>query len=68
MSGKAMGPAGQQGKGSGSGAMTDTQDELVGENDVLSDRDKSQHTDARGLDSKGVQIDLGQDTATNRKN
>jgi len=40
--------AGSQGKRSGSGAMTDLQRDLAGENSVLSNRDKSRHTDQRG--------------------
>ena len=46
---------GAQGKGSGEGAMTDFQPEVVPENTILSNRDKQQHTKERGLDSKKVQ-------------
>jgi hypothetical protein len=37
------------------------------ENMVLSNRDKSQHSDARGLDSKTVQTDQYQDHAANHQ-
>jgi hypothetical protein len=52
--GKHLGPATKgQGKGTGTGGMTDLQDELVGENTVLSNRDKAQHSRDRGQDTKG---------------
>lgn len=51
-----MGP-GAQGKGDGSGAMTDLPEGILGENEVLSNRDKSRHTDQRGLDSRHVQTE-----------
>ncbi len=60
-----MGP-GAQGKGSGSGAMTDLPDGALEENMVLSNRDKSRHTDERGLDSKAIQTEQYQDHAANR--
>ena len=43
------------GKGSGTGAMSDFPQGEVGENAVLSNRDKQQHTKERGLDSKTIQ-------------
>ena len=46
---------GTQGKGSGVGGMTDLDEEMLEENMVLSNRDKAQHADGRGLDSKAVQ-------------
>ncbi|WP_370875332.1 hypothetical protein [Methylobacterium amylolyticum] len=61
-----MGPGGH-GKGSGSGAMTELPEGVLGENDVLSNRDKSRHGDARGLDGKAVQTDQYQDHAANRQ-
>jgi hypothetical protein len=61
-----MGP-GSQGKGSGSGAMTDLPDGMLEENMVLSNRDKSRHSDERGLDSKTVQTEQYQDHAANRE-
>lgn len=57
---------GTHGKGAGTGAMTDLPKEMVGENDVLSNRDKAQHPDTRGLDGKGTQTDQYQDHAANR--
>lgn len=57
---------GSQGKGDGSGAKTVLQRDLVGENDVLSNRDKSRHGKARGLDGKQVRNEQRQDHAANR--
>ena len=59
---------GAQGKGSGSGAMTELPEGVLGENEVLSNRDKAQHDDERGLDGKGVQTDQYQDHSANRAN
>ena len=56
-----------QGKGTGSGAMTDLPDGVLEENMVLSNRDKSRHNDARGLDSKMVQTEQYQDHVANRE-
>lgn len=61
-----MGP-GAQGKGSGSGAMTDLPEGILEENMVLSNRDKSRHSDERGLDSKTVQTEQYQDHVANRQ-
>ena len=58
--------AGSKGKGSGVGAKTDLQRNMVGENQILSNRDKAQHTQERGLDSKQVQNELRQDHAANK--
>src|SRR3954453_7335662 len=62
-----VGP-GAQGKKSGTGAMTELPEGILPENMVLSNRDKSQHSDQRGLDSKNVQTALYQDHAGNRRN
>lgn len=62
---KHLGP-GSQGKGDGSGGMTETDPQLLGENMVLSNRDKAQHGDGRGLDSKFVQVEQQQDTVANQ--
>lgn len=51
-----MGP-GTQGKGDGGGAMTELPEGVLGENQVLSNRDKSRHSDERGLDSRHVQTE-----------
>lgn len=61
-----VGP-GAQGKGNGSGAMSDLPDGVLPENMVLSNRDKSRHSDERGLDSKNVQTEQYQDHAGNRQ-
>ena len=53
MSGKHMG-IGSQGKGSGTGANTVMPEDMVGENQILSNRDKAQHSKERGLDGKQV--------------
>jgi hypothetical protein len=50
-----MGP-GAQGKRSGTGALTELPEGMLEENMVLSNRDKSRHTDQRGLDSATVTI------------
>jgi hypothetical protein len=57
---------GVQGKGDGTGAMTETPDDLP-ENAVLSNRDKKQHSDERGLDGKHVQTEQRQDHQSNRR-
>ena len=62
---KHFGP-GTQGKGDGTGALTDVDPEDIPENIVLSNRDKAQHSDARGLDSKAVQMEQLQDNAVSR--
>jgi hypothetical protein len=65
--GKHLGPATRdQGKGAGTGAMTDLQDEMIGENEVLSNRDKAQHSRGRGQDSKWVQTDQLADHEANK--
>ena len=57
---------GARGKRAGTGAMTPTPKEKIEENMILSNRDKSRHSDARGLDSKGIQTEQLQDHAANR--
>lgn len=59
--------AGSQGKGDASGARTILDKDMVGENDILSNRDKSQHRGNRGLDGKGTQTDQRQDHSANRE-
>ena len=58
---------GSQGKGDGSGGMTDLQEGMLEENEVLSNRDKAQHPETRGLDSKNVQTEQYQDHSANRR-
>ena len=62
-----MGP-GAQGKRSGTGAMTELPEGMLEENMVLSNRDKSRHTDQRGLDSATVQTEQYHDHARNHRN
>lgn len=52
---------GSQGKGDGSGALAPERDDLIGENVILSNHDKAQHSQERGLDSKAIQADQQQD-------
>lgn len=52
---KKFGPGQQdQGKGSGEGGMTPADIEALPDNEVLSNRDTSRHSDQRGLDSRHV--------------
>jgi hypothetical protein len=53
---KGVGPTART-KGSGSGAMTDLPEDRLGENDVLSNRDKASRSAARGQDGKRIQSD-----------
>jgi hypothetical protein len=55
-----------QAKGAGSAGMTDLQDELIGENDVLSNRDKAEDSGDRGQDGKWVQTEQLEDHAANK--
>ena len=57
---------GTQGKGDGSGAMTEVPLEKIGENMVLSNRDKAQHPAGRGMDGKAILTEQFQDHAANR--
>ena len=61
-----VGP-GAHGKGSGAGAMTELPDGVLEENMVLSNRDKSRHSQERGLDGKTVQTEQYHDHAANRR-
>lgn len=60
-----IGP-GSHGKGEGSGAKTEMPRDMVGENEILSNRDKSRHNENRGLDGNQVRNDQCQDHAANR--
>jgi len=62
---KHIGP-GARGKSAGTGGTTDIDKEKIQENMVLSNRDKSQHSHERGLDSKGIQSEQLQDHVGNR--
>ncbi|MAM72293.1 hypothetical protein [uncultured Tistrella sp.] len=59
---------GSQGKGSGAGAMTDLPGDVeMGDNEVLSNRDKAQGAKTRGFDGKATQTDQYQDHEANRR-
>ncbi|MCA6120416.1 hypothetical protein J6500_00650 [Bradyrhizobium sp. WSM 1704] len=58
--------SGMHAKGDGSGARTDIPKDKIGDNMVLSNRDKGQHSDSRGKDGKSIQTDQYQDHAANR--
>ena len=65
--GKHLGPGTKnKGKGAGTGAMTNLQEDLLGENEVLSNRDKAQHSPERGQDSKWVQTEQLEDHENNK--
>jgi len=55
-----------KGKGDGSGAMTDLQGDLVGENMVLSNRDKAESSRERGQDGRWVETEQFQDHNDNK--
>jgi hypothetical protein len=55
------------GQSSGTGAMTEFEDEKVRKNDILSNRDKAQRLPDQSLDGKGVQIDEYKDVPSNRR-
>jgi hypothetical protein len=56
---------GAQGKGDGSGGMSGNAD--IAENMVLSNRDKTQHSQDRGQDGKWVQSEQRHDTELHQK-
>lgn len=47
--------------------MTDVQNGLIGDNMVLSNRDKTEHSKGRGQDSKWTQTEQLKDHAANKK-
>ena len=57
---------GARGKKSGSGARSVARKDVIEENMVLSNRDKSRHSEERGLDSKSTQTEQYQDHSANR--
>lgn len=57
---------GSQGKGSGTGAKTQLPKDMLGDNDILSNRDKKQHTKQRGQDGNRIKTDQYQDHTANR--
>ncbi|MGY3081334.1 hypothetical protein ACVWZZ_007742 [Bradyrhizobium sp. LM6.10] len=58
--------SGMHGKGDGTGAFTEVPKDKIGDNMVLSNRDKAQHSDIRGMDGKSIQTDQYQDHSANR--
>ena len=65
--GKKQFSRGSNGKGDASGAATTLEEGKVGENAVLSNRDKAQHSRERGLDSRDVQTEQYRDHVSNRR-
>jgi hypothetical protein len=55
-----------KGKGDGSGAMTDLQEDLLGENMVLSNRDKTEGSRERGQDGRWVETEQFHDHSDNK--
>ncbi|ALN72404.1 hypothetical protein [Aureimonas sp. AU20] len=55
------------GQTSGTGAMTELQDEKVNKNQILSNRDKAQRDESFGLDSRGTKIDEYKDVPSNKR-
>ncbi|MBB3287158.1 MULTISPECIES: hypothetical protein [unclassified Rhizobium] len=65
--GKKQFSRGSKGKGDGSGAATTLDEGRIGENAVLSNRDKAQHSRQRGLDSRNIQTEQYRDHVSNRR-
>ena len=55
------------GQSSGTGAMTEFEDEKVRKDDILSNRDKAQRRPGQSLDGKGVRVDEYKDNPANRR-
>ncbi|MDB5473304.1 MAG: hypothetical protein JWP99_607 [Devosia sp.] len=55
------------GQKSGTGAMTDLDDEMVRKDDILSNRDKTQRRPGQSLDGTGVQVAEYKDIPTNQR-
>lgn len=55
------------GQSSGSGAMTNLDDEKVRKDDILSNRDKAQRPPDQSLDSNGVRVAEYKDIPTNQR-
>ena len=55
-----------QAKGAASGGMTGLQHELIGENAVLSNRDKAEESGDRGQDGKWVKTEQLEDHVANK--
>ncbi len=57
----------KSGQKSGTGAMTELNDEKVRKDDILSNREKAQRLPGQKLDRTGVQVDEYKDIPTNRR-
>lgn len=55
------------GQSSGTGAITELEDEKVQKNDILSNRDKARRPPNQSLDGKSVEIDEYKDVPSNRR-
>jgi hypothetical protein len=55
------------GQKSGTGAMSELEDEKVRKDDILSNRDKAQRPPGRGLDGKGQEVDEYKDIPSNQR-
>ncbi|WP_407148939.1 hypothetical protein [Bradyrhizobium sp. ORS 86] len=53
-------------KGAGSGGLSNLRDDLIGENMVLSNRDKAEHSRERGQDGKWIATEQLQDHVANK--
>ena len=56
-----------QGKGDGTGALTEIDAADIPDNMILSNRDKASHGDQRGLDGNAVQSEQYRDHASDRQ-
>jgi hypothetical protein len=54
-------------KGAGTGAMTEVPGNKIGDNEVLSNRDKSRRPDSQGLDGREIQNEQLQDQVHNQQ-
>ena len=57
----------KSGQNSGTGAMTELDDEKVRKDDILSNREKTQRLPNQKLDRTGVQVDEYKDISTNQR-
>jgi hypothetical protein len=58
---------GSKGKGAGVGAMTTLPEGVLEDNMTLSNRDKSQHPEERGLDGCAIREEQRQDSVYNQR-
>jgi len=55
------------GQRSGTGAMTEMDDEKVRKDDILTNRDKAQRLPGQSLDGRGVEVDEYKDIPSNQR-